>query len=428
MLGGGRLGQEAVVNAAMRAAYRAHGLANAPPLTLIAPTFEKQRRRFVLTVRRLDPQALHQKSVTSIFVIAKNMRLDLPVPRCPGGDIKWVVGISSDAKRVRNVDDRIPDSADEIGDRDQLMRALDLAKYITFLFEGSVGSHSDLRAAMNALVSAYSLHKPRQERVGMKLQGSRRLEILVTSGNSVLCVSAAMSPWKNVLPRLSIHSSRPMRQFSAAEKIMRPREPGAHLVDAWKEAAAEADAENNRIERGTDPPGLYPSEPLGPADMCLCRGCGRQVPFVASRKHRQLGWLVCLQCDRLSEEEMERAYAEQLPPNLYGRLKALIYFQDYASRGLLKPDTKQERKSVVEQHKKHLASFKKITTKSHSAISWIDAYCNMFPNGVPDNGRSAPVPSPRSKLISEQTSGSGRRASFPGGPALLWRVLMPCTA
>jgi hypothetical protein len=82
VLGGGRLGQEAVVNAAMRAAYRAHGLANAPPLTLIAPTFEKQRRRFVLTVRRLDPQALHQKSVTSIFVIAKNMRLDPSRSNC----------------------------------------------------------------------------------------------------------------------------------------------------------------------------------------------------------------------------------------------------------------------------------------------------------------------------------------------------------
>lgn len=45
--------------------------------------------------------------------------------------------------------------------------------------EGPTGSNSDLRAAMNALVSVYSRQNPRKERIATKSQGLRRLKLIV---------------------------------------------------------------------------------------------------------------------------------------------------------------------------------------------------------------------------------------------------------
>lgn len=60
-----------------------------------------------------------------------------------------------------------------------LIRLAPFAGPWSMFSKGLASSNSDLRAAMNALVSAYSRQKPRKERIAIKLQGLRRLKLFV---------------------------------------------------------------------------------------------------------------------------------------------------------------------------------------------------------------------------------------------------------
>lgn len=385
VVGGGRLGLEAVVNAALRSAYEEHDLSG-PHLKLVAPHFAVEHKRFLVTVRRLDPGDL-QHVLTKVWVYPKNMHDDIDIPEIDEEGIRWVKTTSARSEEVRTIEGRLPMGVDGTEGHGSLLKAFQLAKYVTHLFEGSAGTSDDVRELMHSLVSSYSKVRPRTERIGQKLAGARRIMVLVGTGRTALCVPESMKRWKGIIPRLHIPSTTPLRLFSAVEKIIQRPPWGCHYVDAWREVAVEADAEVGRIQAGVDPAGIYPSRSLGPLDLCVCRGCGRQIPFVVTRKHSTSGWLVCLQCSRLSHAQLVHAQAEQLRPRIDA---AVLYHinKDYNRRALRGPFTDEYRRYVIAQQRRLLAPYKTVVLDSSSmpVVAWEDAYCTMFPWGVLDRG------------------------------------------
>ncbi|RYP71795.1 hypothetical protein DL769_004601 [Monosporascus sp. CRB-8-3] len=323
------------------------------------PQWREERNRYQISIPYVDPSD-HSTQKANVTVHIEEIMVDAEVPWTP----EPVSG---------SLDDPIPEDIPE-EDRPRHRKAVELLRWCAYEFEGSVGERDDVVTKIGVTIASFLAHR-RAPKTPRNI-GERGRSLFYPGrgrcGTSFRANHEARAefPWL-MKTKVLLYSPSHLRTTATHERFYRLYTEGAHYLEAYLAALAEADRENTRLARRQAPP-LRP-ECYGDPEWHIhaCPGCNRPKLCWTIEPVAGLEVRLCMGCRRRPVEEVVK---EWIPltgqPRLYRLLKSEIR-DDFRGRRTLE-GTREVRQRRFEEIREELEPYK--VRMEDGRIFWRDAY------------------------------------------------------